>query len=76
MNTTNFKPLPSRPDLEQYRKQAKDFIKACKSGNSETIHRISKYHPQASAGANIDAGWYLTGNELIDDVLRRHLTEL
>lgn len=26
-------PLPNKPDLEQYRKQAKDLVKACKSGD-------------------------------------------
>ncbi len=28
-------PLPDRPDLEQYRKLAKDLVKACKSGSRE-----------------------------------------
>jgi ankyrin repeat protein len=30
-------PLPPRPDLEQYKKLAKDFQRACKSGNSGSI---------------------------------------
>jgi hypothetical protein len=30
-------PLPARPDTEQYRKLAKDLVKACKSGESEAI---------------------------------------
>jgi hypothetical protein len=35
MNTTDLTPLPARPSLEQYKKQAKDFVKACKSGDSQ-----------------------------------------
>lgn len=30
-------PLPPRPDLEQYRKLAKDLVKACKSGDPDAI---------------------------------------
>ena len=30
-------PLPSRPSLEQYRKQAKDLLKACKSDEPEAV---------------------------------------
>jgi ankyrin repeat protein len=42
------KELPARPSLEQYRKQAKEFLKACKSGDSDAIERIRRYHPRAS----------------------------
>src|SRR5262245_46279902 len=31
-------PLPRRPNVEQYKKLAKDFQHACKSGKSEAIH--------------------------------------
>jgi hypothetical protein len=30
-------PLPSRPNLEQYKKQAKDLVKACRSADSDAI---------------------------------------
>src|SRR5262249_4967573 len=30
-------PLPPRPRLEQYRKQAKDLVRACKSGDPEAV---------------------------------------
>ena len=30
-------PLPSRPNLDQYRKLAKDLVKACKSGDDASI---------------------------------------
>src|SRR5712691_4292232 len=39
--------LPPRPNLEQYKKQAKDLVKAHKSGDPEAIRRIKKYHPRS-----------------------------
>lgn len=41
------KELPTRPSIEQYKKQAKDFVKAYKSGDSEAIQRVRKSHPRA-----------------------------
>jgi ankyrin repeat protein len=40
--------LPARPSVEQYRKQAKDLVKACKSGDPGAVQRIKRYHPHAS----------------------------
>lgn len=48
MNTTDLTPLPGRPNLEQYKKQAKDFVKLGKSADSEIVQRIKKYHPHPS----------------------------
>src|SRR5215475_13421451 len=39
------KSLPSRPNLEQLKKQAKDLLKAHKSADSETLNRIQVNHP-------------------------------
>ncbi len=47
MNTHDLTPLPARPSLEQYKKQAKDFVKACKSGDSKALQRVKKYHPRS-----------------------------
>ena len=30
-------PLPARPDLGQYKKQAKELVKACKSGAPDAV---------------------------------------
>jgi ankyrin repeat protein len=38
------KDLPARPNLEQYKKQAKDLIKACKAGDQQAIQRVKTYH--------------------------------
>lgn len=41
--------LPFRPNLEQYKKQAKDLLTAFKSGDSKAADRIRRRHPRASA---------------------------
>jgi ankyrin repeat protein len=40
------KPLPARPSLEQYKKQAKELLKAYRSANVESIRRVKKNHPR------------------------------
>jgi ankyrin repeat protein len=37
------KELPARPSLEQYRKQAKDLVKSCKSGDPEAMRRAQPH---------------------------------
>jgi ankyrin repeat protein len=39
-------PLPARASLEQYKKQAKDLLKAYRSADVETIRRVKKMHPR------------------------------
>jgi len=46
------KEVPARPNLEQYKKQAKDLVKifndlrARKASDPEVIQRLKKYHPR------------------------------
>ncbi|HEY2392722.1 MAG TPA: ankyrin repeat domain-containing protein [Candidatus Angelobacter sp.] len=40
------KQLPARPSLEQYKKQAKDLLKAYRAADVETIRRVKKNHPR------------------------------
>src|SRR5579864_7784879 len=40
------KQLPARPSLEQYKKQAKELLKAYRSADVETIRRVNKNHPR------------------------------
>ena len=40
------KGLPARPDLEQYKKQAKDLVKAQASANPAALERIRRSHPR------------------------------
>ena len=35
--------LPARPNLEQYKKQAKELLDACKSGDDDAIRRMRKH---------------------------------
>src|ERR1700687_5836722 len=36
-------PLPSHPNLEQYKKLAKDLVKACKSRNPDGVHEWASH---------------------------------
>jgi ankyrin repeat protein len=47
------KSLPSRPDLDQLRKQAKDLLKSCKSGEPAAIKRIEERRPHLTNISNI-----------------------
>jgi ankyrin repeat protein/uncharacterized glyoxalase superfamily protein PhnB len=38
--------LPPRPSLEQLKKQAKDLLKSCESGDPEALQRIKESHPR------------------------------
>ena len=40
------KPLPARPSLEQYKKQAKELLKAYRSADVETRRRVKRNHPR------------------------------
>ncbi|HEY2171570.1 MAG TPA: ankyrin repeat domain-containing protein [Candidatus Angelobacter sp.] len=40
------KPLPARPSLEQYKKQAKELLKAYRAADVKTIRRVKKNHPR------------------------------
>jgi hypothetical protein len=42
----DIKELPTRPSLEQYKKQAKDLVKAYKSSGLDAIRRIKNNHPR------------------------------
>jgi hypothetical protein len=38
--------IPVRPDLEQLRHQAKDFLRDIQNGDAEAIAKFSEYHPE------------------------------
>ena len=50
-------PLPPRPNLEQYRKLAKDLVKACRSGDPTAIREWANewIHALASLPGEPDA---------------------
>lgn len=39
-------PISARPNLEQYKKQAKDLLKAYRAADAEAIRRVKKNHPR------------------------------
>jgi ankyrin repeat protein len=38
--------LPARPNLEQYKKQAKDLAKNCALGIPDALNRVKRHHPR------------------------------
>jgi len=40
------KELPARPNLEQYKKQAKELVKACKAGDAASMQRVEVHLPE------------------------------
>jgi ankyrin repeat protein len=40
--------LPAQPSLEQYKKQAKDLLKACRANDPDAIRRINHQRPRSS----------------------------
>jgi len=40
------KPLPAHPSLEQYKKQARELLKAYRSADVESIRRVKRNHPR------------------------------
>jgi len=47
-------PLPARPNVEHYRKLAKDLVKSCKSGEPEAIQAWSVRWLTALAALNTE----------------------
>ena len=47
--------LPARPNLEQYKKQAKEFLNACKSGDPDALRRFRQYSKSVAKVTLADA---------------------
>src|SRR5215469_4924674 len=48
--------IPARPNLEQYKKQAKDLVRECGLGVADAVARVRRHHPRFHS---------LTENELL-----------
>ena len=58
--------LPDRPDLTQYRKQAKDLRRAWRAGDPEAIARVAAHHPRLRVrGTSADAAFQLADAQLV-----------
>ncbi len=44
------KQLPVRPNMEQYKKQAKELARACREGDADALSRLRAHHPQPPEG--------------------------
>ena len=49
------RPVPPNPDLEQYKKQAKELLKACTDARPEALARIWNYHPRLQYAPDLEA---------------------
>ena len=68
MNTTDLTPLPPRPNLEQYKKQAKDFIKLAKAGDPQTLRRAQEQGRESEMLKNVvRAMWRFFHDEDLPD---------
>ena len=47
--------LPARPNLDQYRKQAKALLKSSRSGDADARDRVSRVHPRLSSPERIES---------------------
>lgn len=47
MDVIHARSLPPHPSLEQYRKQAKDLLRACRAGDPDALDRVSRELPAA-----------------------------
>lgn len=67
----NDRTLAARPNLEQYKKQAKDLLKAFRSKDSEAVERTRKHHPRlAKSGEPGSAKFALADSQLV--IAREH----
>jgi ankyrin repeat protein len=48
------KELPARPNLDQYKKQAKELLKACASGDPDGVWRIKRNNPRLAKLSDVD----------------------
>lgn len=60
MDAIDAKPLPPRPSLEQYKKQAKDLVRACRAGDPEALGRILGQRASGDEQTSRAAGTALT----------------
>jgi Ankyrin repeats (3 copies) len=40
--------LPDRPDLQQYKKQAKELLKSVRAGDPDALRRVEAHHPRSA----------------------------
>jgi ankyrin repeat protein len=64
------KSLPSRPDIEQYKKQAKELLKQLRAGDVSSLERFKSSHPRNATEAFSERRWTLADAQLV--IAREH----
>jgi ankyrin repeat protein len=64
------KSLPSRPDLEQYKKQAKELLKRIRQGDAASLDRLKPSHPKYLAGTDAPRRFALADAQMV--IAREH----
>src|SRR6185503_6474128 len=64
------KQLPLRPNLEQYRKQAKDLMKEVEHSSQSALERFRHYHPRVQRNPDFGATIKLSDAQLV--IAREH----
>lgn len=57
--------LPVRPNLEQYKTQAKDLLRRWKAGDADARRRAAEHHPRFGDGPDADAAFVLADAQLV-----------
>lgn len=67
------RPLPARPNIEQYKKQAKELLTACKSGAQDVIERVrAQMGPDPASETNRGARHRITLADAQFVIAREH----
>ena len=64
------KELPARPNLEQYKKQAKDLARDCAAGDGDALARVERHHPRFASASEWTRRVPLTDAQLV--IAREH----
>ncbi len=59
--------LPDRPNLSQYKKQAKDLLKACVAGDADALQRVRLVRQRASALVTLGDAQFVIAREHGDE---------
>ncbi len=59
------RPFPTQPNLEHFRKQAKQLLRDVRGGEAEATVRVRHAHPRWSAGTDVQRGFSLHDAQLV-----------
>jgi ankyrin repeat protein len=72
MRTEDIRPVPAGPNLEQYKKQAKDLTRAYREGAAEARELVNKFYPRRPPKDAVEAAKIRSGQVVeLDTPLRK-----